>query len=782
MFPSTLTPRERMRLATEAYMDAQRDEAALQGLSTPVSLAPSLPLPPLPSSPASLRDFNPPASSSQSTRRRSRLSDHGHASETASLGTSRILRRESSIQALRHDIATASRSLRAAKRTSTASTTSDSAWSKRSSEAYDPDLAFLPQALPYPKIGRSLARLSTSTTSSLDSPSFRDPPDKANTVPFVSPDTARLSIASTTSTISIPPSPCSLSFTPSSASDSDSPLAPFDGLAHMSYPSPFAAKGVKPRRRSSLATHVLQAQDDQDDQGEVWVDMGPSPFAAPVPLAKPVLAPAAEIQVVEEMIASPPMSPVKSHQRNDSTLSAIMAFPIPPDRITLPLAAAKDETEETQVEETLQCPPSPQLGDLLKSVPRAKRRRTSVSECDGSETDESDIDMAAPLIQAALDSKILTPRSRLLRQRPSHPASPRRPVQQRTVSSPSIPLHSGGGWSGSESEEEGWEADTAKKYGPRRTASAAALTRGSTTPSPGLRIKVDKDITPKSSRLFSAPPSACISPSLTPPSHPSHKRLSSLSTSTAASASTASTDFPLTPTMSLILPNLCPAQSGSAGMDRKGSAGSEISAASIGVALAGPGDFPWGASSPPNSPVRAAFRRAGSQRSLASYSSSTSFSSFSLSLSRSSSEKSKSLRKKQSKIFTRRQLPPPRQEVEGWGKPEILLDDETWSENDSPSSVKSYTSSRASLHRGLGTIHLDDYSDSEEEEEATPMVSSGRWDATPRAGAGADGETPKPSMDVYGRVPSPEMWMGMDMEVASLMDEGMDGMDSDEEW
>ncbi|TYJ54392.1 hypothetical protein B9479_004980 [Cryptococcus floricola] len=839
-----LTPREKMRLAREAFLDAEREEAELQRHSavptqtpsnapsvdqsvdedslsrtsslrsrssrssngppsafhlpatpyTPSSPAPSLPLPPLPSPSASLRDFNPNASTSHSTRQRSRLpSDHARPSETASLGCaspSRMLRRESSIEGLRYDIASASRSFRVTKRTSTASTTSsiNSAWSKRSSSYFDgedllkdPELAFLPQALPYPKIGRSLARLST--TSSLEPHS---------------PRAARLSVASTIS------SPGSLSYTPSSSSstslptDIDSPLVQFGGLPHSNYPSPFAAMGVAPRRRSSLATHVLQVTEEDDGEKEdgstVWVDL-----SAPTTLAKPVLAPAAEIQVVEEILASPPMSPaVKTHQRNDSTLSAIMAFPIPPDRIEkkrtppplllpeppriiedklvdepLPYMTGETVSEETQVEEQTQ-PLSPQLGDLLKSVTRAKRRRTSVSECDGSETDESDIDMAAPLIQAALSSKILTPRSRLLRQRPSlPPVSLQRPAhfQQRTVSSPSVPLRSFGadkGWSGSESEEEGWQGmKESKKFGPRRTASAAAaLRRASATPSPGLRINVDQDLTPKSSRLF-PPSSTDMSPSLTPTSRsPSHKRLSSLSTSTAAS-----TELPQTPMTSLMLPNLYPSSAHSVDMHRKGSNTSDISVTSIGVALAGPGDFPWGASSPPNSPVRAAFRRAGSQRSLAS---STSFSS--LSLSRSTSDKGRRLSKKDSKIFTKRQLPAPRQEVEGWGKPEILLDDETWAEDDSPTSVRSYSSvsSRASLHRGLNTIHLDEYSS---DEEPTPLLSSSKWDATPRP----DRETPKPGMGAYGRVPSPEIWMNMS-EVASLMDEGLDGMESDGEW
>ncbi|ODN82951.1 hypothetical protein L202_01195 [Cryptococcus amylolentus CBS 6039] len=466
---AALTPREKMRLAREAFLDAEREEAELQRLSsvhrqrlsntpsldesvdedslsrtsslhsrssrssngapsschlaatpyTPSSPAPSLPLPPLPSPTTSLRDFNPNAFTSHSTRQRSRLpSDHVRPSETASLGcssTSRMLRRESSIEGLRYDIASASRSFRVTRRTSTASTTSsiNSAWSKRSSSYFDgedllkdPELAFLPQALPYPKIGRSLARLSTTPSLEPHSPLADKEP--------VHSRAARLSVASTIS------SPGSLSYTPSSSSstslptDIDSPRVQFGGLPHRNYPSPFVAMGVAPRRRSSLATHVLEEDDGEKEDGStVWVDL-----SAPITQAKPVLAPAAEIQVVEEILASPPTSPaVKTHQRNDSTLSAIMAFPIPPDRVEkkrtppplllpeppriiedklvdepLPYVTGETVSEETQVEEqTQQRPPSPQLGDLLKSVTRAKRRRSSVSECDGSETDESDI-------------------------------------------------------------------------------------------------------------------------------------------------------------------------------------------------------------------------------------------------------------------------------------------------------------------------------------------------------------------------------------------------------
>nr|ODN96047.1 hypothetical protein L204_03738 [Cryptococcus depauperatus CBS 7855] len=766
-----LTPRERVRLARLAIAEAEKEEAEWRrcstmwknlsyqpaieegvecsGASLPSSPVPALPLPPLPS---------PSGDRCGSVRggdfERERLDRPGQS-----------LVRSPSIEGLSYDLASATRSLHVASKRSSAASTDTFGWSSSSDACQagedlldNLELAFQPQVLPYPKMKPVLSRLSTDTVSSASSRQYVSLfPPKA--VPFLN---TRLSVSSLSESIS--PSETS------SSTDGDTSFVGFSTISPKSYPSPRAA--MRSRRKSSLATHVIGVQPKNKTNeptaanNGLWVEVSPCTSLI------------IEDEKEFNSSSSPCTTPTIARQRPESMLSDIMTFPLPPSRIKVaspsPVEVRLEDAPkllvlgtESQSESISRnggrdekegvahgpCPPSPELSSLILHLPRPRRRRTPLSSDDEGETEESDLDVSTPLAQVALRSKILTPHSRLVSQPPIKTAIVRRarPIVPRTVSTPALKsgwlLTSGKGWSGSESEEEGW-AKAVRSVKARKAQKSCPASKRS-TPKPSLQVSVERtsvrdDLTPRASDFSGIYV---------------QKRFSSISSTTATTIS--DTEGPLTPNLSSGLPSMSPAIAYS--MSRS---------ASFTSPGAIPNDFSWAAPFPPTSPQHQSFMI--DSKDCSSLRSVPSFSSMSV-LSRTTSRASRG-----SKRFSSKILPKPLRSVEGWGKPEVLLDDETWGEEDCAPSPLSATGFEL---QPAATI-LDSYFSSSEEEdgmekgrenrETTPKAST--KDVAPRSGMFESCSAGT------GRVPSPNLWEGMGQEVGRLLDEGLDELMNDSDW
>ncbi|WVQ63261.1 uncharacterized protein L199_001412 [Kwoniella botswanensis] len=430
------------------------------------------------------------------------------------------------------------------------------------------------------------------------------------------------------------------------------------------------------------------------------------------------------------------ITPTKGHTRSESTLSAIMAFPIPPDRIienvtvqvdtiveqeivsqvnqlagekvieialnseiTVPAAIEPSElqsgvdeqlvislnspfveipstdiatlpsvlqidfphvdaelTRSTVTPRLETCPSSPELEDILRTVTRPRRARRSVraDDLNDTETEESDLDIASPLVKVALSSHILSPKSRLLSA--SSSSSPiSRPGSIRSVSANSIStlsslrsglgLTSGRGWSGSESEEEDW-ISTVRHIRERKSLTPQKQNRRK---SEGLTIQVEHDIvTPTQIKRLSTCSTTSTNSNNRNKSTNRYSQLSEISTiTTTTTTSTATTEshLPITP---LSLEMLTPSTVGL--LTRTNSNASSTSSSQNNKI----GNFPWGLSSPPDSPIRGLFVNNLSPTKEF-------FTSF-----RDTSRGKKG----------KRQMPMPTREdmLEDWGEPEILID------------------------------------------------------------------------------------------------------------
>ncbi|WWD20653.1 hypothetical protein CI109_105129 [Kwoniella shandongensis] len=883
--------------------------SSVSSLALPV---PSAPLPPAPTSNPPNTDFGPSISpgtyasgSGGSTitplqlRRRSsrvRFSDQESVGSpqpnltTPSIGrptSQRALRRESSIDGLRSDLALATGSVRqrssvasrssVVSRASVASSIASDPWAWRSNSIVSSRLsvgsspdeesveeAFKPQALPYPKIPPALSRLSVETSASSE---WSDSPGNASPESVASPTLKQTLERSSLGSVHVPikslpsldarlaGSDGSLYYAPSYISNgssldidqdiefersNDSTSSSFSiQLPPRSYPSPYAA--LLPRRRSSLAAHVVSANlPSMINRGE-WHDseLSLSPRSEPKMLEvqaagrrKSSLATesitadsqqeqdlkAVEISIPSRMdsIDLLPSSVISStdrgHKRSDSALSAIMAFPIPPDRVTetevkyfsgpqmmaemSSVPASVNRVEKTAVvevdgvvvidkeEDHVQAeaeefiipveqasesgepdealgmmdgeillnppcleaapvhvvrtadveivdqyeadievsnavrPPSPEVRQLLTSLPRPKRVRRSAID-PGLETEESDIDLSTPLITAALRSKILTPRSRLVNQQ----LTLRRPTQSRSSSSNSVNseslktgmgLTSGRGWSGSESEEEEW-VSAVRSVSQRKAASR----------SPPL---LNLESTPTSNRFSSA--SYASSSQSVSTGKSTNNRLSQLST--LSGVSTIEIDLgPLTPATSINMDDLTPQV-----MRRTNSTSSTASSL--------PGDFPWGQSSPPASPIRGLFASSPSSRK----SSKDSF----------PFPGTSSPLRTPTRMKSPRTLPPPKNEVEGWGEPEVLMDDRDWDED---ILSRSTSASGGSWKRTSSLVDTDD-----EDQDGSSYRST-----RPNMGSRTESDQKTPKAKQGERAASPDVWAAAEEE--SLMEEKM---------
>ncbi|WWC65113.1 uncharacterized protein I303_107727 [Kwoniella dejecticola CBS 10117] len=343
------------------------------------------------------------------------------------------------------------------------------------------------------------------------------------------------------------------------------------------------------------------------------------------------------------------------------------------------------------------CPSSPELHDILRTVRRPRiARSTSESALPAgaeNETEESDLDVASPLMKVALHSHILSPQSRLLA-----PPSPCRPASIRSVSTNSVDtlsslrsglgLTSGRGWSGSESEEEEWMS-TARQIKERRSRSTFKSPK---TPQPlkaaksnmgtgtgyesGLMIQVDIEMedtpTPTKTKRFSS--SSFTSSTSTSTSTSSggsgniktqaktnrYSQLSEISTV----ASTTTEGIPLTPqTLEILTPSLV-----GLGLSRSNS--------NVSSGSSTPGNFPWGLSSPPNSPIRGLFANNAIPKKdlITSFRNSTS-------TGKAKDDVHFSSRSKNQK---KKDLPRPTREIDEdcWGEPEILIDQQGHSASD----------------------------------------------------------------------------------------------------
>ncbi|WVW80906.1 hypothetical protein I302_102897 [Kwoniella bestiolae CBS 10118] len=522
---------------------------------------------------------------------------------------------------------------------------------------------------------------------------------------------------------------------------------------------------------------------------------------------------------------------VKGHTRSESTFSAIMAFPIPPDRIIEAITPRKDTekievheelpielpggsvekvieislnpemtvsqlvqpismaqgSEESQplrlevslnspfvevdqtctfpsveaievdthspltisdrveeVEEVqpvivsdpihLSCPSSPELDEILRTVTRPRRSRRSVgaTESTETETEESDLDVASPLVKVALISHILSPKSRLLSTSPS----PSRPASLRSVSANSVStlsslrsglgLTSGRGWSGSESEEEDW-ISTVRDIRERKTTPTEI--RKMKRKSEGLTIQVEAELdledtptTIKTKRFSTSSTSSSTSKNKN-----RYSQLSEMSTTT-----TSESHLPLTP---LSLGALTPT---TVGLTRTNSNASTSSIANSQSSK--PGNFPWGLSSPPNSPIRGLF--------VNNLSPSREFFTSFRDTSRTVGKKNRGMKK---------ELPKPKREdeLEDWGEPEILIDEIGFGSLES--------SDVGSLRGSISTLSL----------RSDISILAERYGGESRRSTIKLGSTSAPG--TTGRSESPDLWMDLEGE-RSLMDEEMPEM------
>lgn len=307
-------------------------------------------------------------------------SDHGHNQPNnpgiLDLGRSfsvRTLRRQSSIEALRHELAFASLSLRVSRRSSNSSILSNFStlcgsysWSDSDTQIgeavlQDPSLAFQPQALPYPKVKPALSRLSIGSASSESLSIVLGNDPRSGMKPLTSIELQKLSCDSNPN--KSPPTSTRKSIECDSAIELG--ISP-----SKSYFSPLEAK-CKVRITSSLATHVMWPECTEEDKVStnvveavgkqptvnrgVWEETGLSPRSKPLSITSEQ-----PMEDKEELYAvqSSPQAKEKGHKRSDSSLSAIAAFPLPPDRTEAPQirsttvsAARKKEVSEIPHEE-----------------------------------------------------------------------------------------------------------------------------------------------------------------------------------------------------------------------------------------------------------------------------------------------------------------------------------------------------------------------------------------------------------------------------------------------
>ncbi|WVR08592.1 hypothetical protein IAU60_005647 [Kwoniella sp. DSM 27419] len=381
-----------------------------------------------------------------------------------------------------------------------------------------------------------------------------------------------------------------------------------------------------------------------------------------------------------------------------------------------PSAIMQDELE-VQVETEIR-PSSPDLGEMMRSI-RARRVQTRSTSSrssgeveagdqparddafdDVESSDDSDLDLAAPLVDVAAKSRILTPGSRLLRQHSqpeprSSPGMAPSPTQlRRTVSArperlrtrsegvagrPQLSRRSAkeAGWSGSESEEEEWTKAVHRVSLARSTSARVGRHEGASIQGasfPQVSTAVIQAIN-------------AISPSDRRPGPSPLDRHSQTST---VSTSTIGTTAILTPAL---MEDLTPA---SVSLSRSSSAASASCHGS--ARSSGPGKFPWGASTPPRSPIRALFAKDKDRQGSRDGGVSTS----------TSGKRLETVRR-----TGRKALPPPTRYVDGWGEPEILIDGEgdgdkgyeSWTASLSRQASSGASVSSMSLRSRLGSAH-----------------------------------------------------------------------------
>ncbi|KAE8541387.1 hypothetical protein D1P53_002746 [Cryptococcus gattii VGV] len=405
---------------TPQYQISSRSPAHI-----PSSPVPSLPLPPLPKASVALNDFIPRSFSSSpgvpvsrgDTGMRASESDHRYNQPNdpglPNLGQSlyvRTLRRESSMEALRRELAIASLTLRVSKRSSNSSmlsnlSTSCDSYSCSESDTQigeavlqDPSLAFQPQALPYPKVKSALSRLSIDSASS-------------ESMSIVLGNDTHSAIKPLTAT-GLQALSCDSSPNKSPECYSASRLGIWPSK---NYPSPLEARR-KVRLRSSLAmpvtwperteeeevpTKVSEAVRDQPTLNRcMWEETSPSPKSRPRMISP-------EPQLMEEEGGMPhsiqpsPQAEEKGRARSDSSLSAIAAFPLPPVRTEAPQikSAVTSIAKEKEMSQILQekeksatvlsgenvCPSPPLVASLLS----VDQNRKNVRAGKGVRTDDS---------------------------------------------------------------------------------------------------------------------------------------------------------------------------------------------------------------------------------------------------------------------------------------------------------------------------------------------------------------------------------------------------------
>lgn len=311
----------------------------------------------------------------------------------------RTLRRESSIEALRRELAIASLTLRVSKRNSNSSmlsnlSTSCDSYSCSESDTQigeavlqDPSLAFQPQALPYPKVKPALSRLSIVSASSESMSIVLGNDTYSDMKPLTATGLQALSCDSSPNKSPECYSATRLGIWPSK-----------------SYPSPLEAKR-KVRLRSSLAMPVRWPERTEEEEvptkvseavrnqptlnGCMWEETSPSPKSRPR-----IISP--EPQIMGEEEGAPhsnqptPQVEEKGRARSDSSLSAIAAFPLPPIRTEAPQikSAVTSIAKEKEMSQILQekeentavlfgeniCP-SPSLVASLLSVDQRENAR-----------------------------------------------------------------------------------------------------------------------------------------------------------------------------------------------------------------------------------------------------------------------------------------------------------------------------------------------------------------------------------------------------------------------
>ncbi|WVF67942.1 hypothetical protein IAT40_002704 [Kwoniella sp. CBS 6097] len=496
-------------------------------------------------------------------------------------------------------------------------------------------------------------------------------------------------------------------------------------------------------------------------------------------------------------------------------LSPPLDDPSTPSTATQPVMNDSDEHPQ---------PSSPELAEAMSRLPRPRIAR-SVSEPHhgggfdtATDTEESELDVASPLVKVAARSRILTPRSRLL-QPPSMDSTPTRPGSVRSVSTNSVStisslslksglgFTSGRGWSGSESEEEEWvsavrQVALRKASGKSRTPSSSGTRRKASQ----LELKVhvspsqdrDSDETPTHKRFISTTATGSATAAVPERKKSAQDRYSHLSDISAVSVSLSTTTEadpePVTPlTLEILTPAVIAAT-----LSRTNSGSSSNS---LGM---GPGAYPWGASSPPNSPIRGLFATSSPTREIFI----TSFRGDKIRKTQTtnlestepeslkageneaerylSTAKAGLVRPWNKRSASGRRLPTPTREVEGWGEPEILIDDDREHSFESelvPSSPTSRsTQGSASIRESISTLSLRSHLTSNDEWEVDETrrmtirpVAVGidieiEVDTpTPRKGSGGMGMSEGGDIERAG---SPDLWDGIE-EGDSLMEEEM---------